>query len=509
MKDDKEYFDELDKTGHFDFGNLRRNLEDTDQFLFSDLESRMNRNSNSDKGRRNTRVNRGISTPIKEAKKEYENPKRKNSKVSSKKKGSAKKVVLGICVTLTILITVGAGAVFAFFNGFFSGDIPASTKPVDGIVNILLVGKDIGIVDDSALEEGQSVNDLKRTDTIILVNVNTDTDDVTMVSIPRDTLVQDELGYDYKINALYQQGIQVLQDEVEEILSVDINYAVEVDYAAFREFIDAIGGITITPTYNMHYEDPKQDLYIHFNKGETVNLKGEEAESFFRWRKNDGELEDGGDGSDIVRIENQQNFISEVLKKCMSPSIITKIPDIVKIVKKNVSTNMSGTEIIQYATEVLAYDFSKIKMLSLGGDFYIKEYPDGTKGDYWIVQEEKNTEIYARLNPNLDPIDLQKENAQVLILNATGIEGLAATMQQDLLNKGYANVEVGNTYSVLDTSSVECEDDKLATEMCTDADITEKTSMITDGYECTVLITIGLDHPLAKNATSQDGSADQ
>ena len=107
-------------------------------------------------------------------------------------------------------------------------------------------------------------------------------------------------------------------------MNIKINYIVKIDYNAFREIIDAIGGIEMKIERNMIYDDEGQNLHINFKAGEIVTLDGKKAEEFFRWRKNnDGS---GFANGDLDRIENQQKFISKVVDKCTSPLILFRVP---------------------------------------------------------------------------------------------------------------------------------------------------------------------------------------
>ena len=111
-------------------------------------------------------------------------------------------------------------------------------------------------------------------------------------------------------------GEKEVFQQVESLLSIRVNYLVEIDYAAFRNLIDAIGGVEMYIDRNMYYDDDAQDLHIHFNAGETVLLDGKKAEEFFRWRKNnDGTgLAEG----DIGRINDKGRLV--LLKR--NPEII-------------------------------------------------------------------------------------------------------------------------------------------------------------------------------------------
>ena len=246
-----------------------------------------------------------------------------------------------------MLVALVGVYLFSFISSLNNNDIISAVKPSSNeTVNILLLGMDIGDA------ENTSNSSARRTDTMMMINYNPRTDNINVVSIPRDTLIEVENAHDgkgnkipyWKINAAYVLGgEEEVIEQVQNLLDVKINYLVEIDYAAFRNLIDAIGGVEMYIDRDMYYDDDAQDLHIHFNAGETVLLDGQKAEEYFRWRKNnDGTgLAEG----DLGRIKNQQKFISAVIEKCTNPMIVTQIPGILKAIKENVVTNMSGSKI--------------------------------------------------------------------------------------------------------------------------------------------------------------------
>lgn len=191
------------------------------------------------------------------------------------------KIILGV-ISLFLTFTV-----FSIISGFIalmevgSQSMPKASNPSGNKpVNILLLGMDIG---DPNQEDNK---DIKRTDTIMVVNYNPETDKITTVSVPRDTLIQNN-GNSVKINSAFAiGGYSRIKTEVEGLLNVNINYIVKVDYDAFVDIIDAIGGVKMKIERNMIYDDEGQNLHINFKAGETVKLDGQKAQEFFRWRKN-------------------------------------------------------------------------------------------------------------------------------------------------------------------------------------------------------------------------------
>lgn len=361
-------------------------------------------------------------------------------KRKEKKSTVIKRAILAAVLTIVVLIAIGATYVFSFVSSLSNNDlIPAVKAKNNETVNILVLGMDIG---DTRNTQNTSA---RRTDTMMLLNYNPRTDYINIVSIPRDTLIEVENAHDgngnyipyWKINAAYALGgEEEVIEQVQDLLDITVNYLVEVDYAAFRNLIDAIGGVEMTIDRDMYYDDDAQDLHINFKKGETVLLDGQKAEEFFRWRKNnDGTgLADG----DLGRIKNQQKFISKLIEKCTDPSIITRVPDILKAIKENVVTNMSGTDMVKYGLEMISN--SGISMETLQG------YNERIYGqDFLVVDPTYNERLLESLQITSEVDNSEVKNKySIMVLNGTRVNGLAGNLKIELENLGYSNISVGN-----------------------------------------------------------------
>ena len=108
-------------------------------------------------------------------------------------------------------------------------------------------------------------------DTIIVASYDTEAQKVGMVSVPRDTLL--ESG---KINAAYHKGPENLRDTVSDLLGVPIDYYVAVDVDGFVALVDELGGIEFDVPVRMSFDDPTQDLHIHYQPG-LQHLTGEDV----------------------------------------------------------------------------------------------------------------------------------------------------------------------------------------------------------------------------------------
>jgi cell envelope-related function transcriptional attenuator common domain len=365
------------------------------------------------------------------------------------------KLVLGIIsliITFVIVSMVSGG--YALMKVESKSMPSGASVSFNQPVNILLLGMDIG---DPKQVNNQSI---KRTDTIIVANYNPQTKSIRIVSVPRDTLISIN-DRNVKINSAYAiGGYPKIKSEVENLLNININYIVKVDYNAFREIIDAIGGIEIKIDRNMIYDDEGQNLHINFKAGETVTLDGKKAEEFFRWRKNnDGS---GLANGDLDRIENQQKFISKVIEKCTSPFVIFRAPKIMTALGDNVETNLSPTDILGYGFKFIGIKKENVTMATVSGT------PKTINGEsFLIVDKNENKDILSSLTSssasNKSAEGAAKDDIRIKVLNATKINGLAAKVAKELNDAGYTKVDTGNT-ELSDKSEILSNDaDKLKT----------------------------------------------
>lgn len=351
---------------------------------------------------------------------------------------------------IIILITVMfCGGIYVYnyllrFNGLSqAGEGEINTKAVrkNEPVNLLLMGVDIGD------PKSKNANDPKRTDTLMLVNYNPNTEEINMVSIPRDTLIKIN-GKNQKINAAHAiGGINYAIESVEKLLDIDVNYYGKVDYEGFRKIIDAIGGVDMKINNRMDYDDPTQNLSIHFKKGEVVHLDGKKAEEFFRWRKNNDGT--GLANGDLGRIENQHEFMKNVIDKIKNPVDAAKV---LPIIPEYVKTNMNPEEILKYTYIMAKAQSDKISITTLKGDTaYINNI------SYFIYDEKQNSELLQKLHETSGStntgLSLKKDELKVEVLNGTNESGLASKVRDSLEQKGYRNITIGNCDHVSTTKA--------------------------------------------------------
>lgn len=177
-----------------------------------------------------------------------------------------------------------------------------------------------------------------NSDTNILVAVDAENGYIHGVSIARDTKAVWD-GKNHKINAAFGSGgIEKLADVIADQLGIPVDFTVSVDLTGFAALVDAIGGVDFEVPIDMNYDDPYQDLHIHFSAG-MQHLTGEEALKVVRFRhNNDGS---GYGSEDIGRMETQQAFLKAVAKQTLTLSNLDKISEFANIFNAYVETDLS------------------------------------------------------------------------------------------------------------------------------------------------------------------------
>ncbi|MBO4330748.1 MAG: LCP family protein, partial [Oscillospiraceae bacterium] len=216
-----------------------------------------------------------------------------------------------------------------------------------------------------------------NTDTLMVGVIDTNEKTVNIVSIPRDTCAN--VVYESKkINGVYAYsgGIDGLIDAVTDITGFPIDSYIMVNIQGFVSLVDTVGGVNFNVPYYMNYDDPTQNLHIHFNTGEQY-LTGSDAVKVVRWRQNN----DGSNYGDIVRIQTQQDFLKTIIKKCLSLSnLATKLKDYIDIFKTYVTTDLTTGNLLWYGEQFLKMSSDSFRFHTLPSNYYdsIKGFSYGT-----------------------------------------------------------------------------------------------------------------------------------
>ena len=212
-------------------------------------------------------------------------------------------------------------------------------------MNIVILGSD------RRESEGSS---LGRSDTIILMHVDPKKNFLSILSVPRDLRVEVPGHGLQKINAAYAYGgaalvIRTIQKE----LGVDLDHYIEVDFSAFEEITDKLGGVYVD--VDRTYDDGK----IQLSPGYQL-LDGLNALRFVRTRHDTN--------IDFGRMERQQRFLSALREQAMGWNLPLKLPSLIKALFGNVDTDLSANQILSLAYWGIKLDGSRMKQASIIAD---------------------------------------------------------------------------------------------------------------------------------------------
>ena len=259
----------------------------------------------------------------------------------------------------------------------------------DGVYNFVLLGKDV---------------DSGNTDSIIVVSYDVPNKKVGMISIPRDTAVERTWRSNPKINgAFYGAGADVLKEEIQHTFGIPIDYYILVDLKGFIALVDELGGVEVDIPLDMNYDDPIQNLHIHFNKG-VQTLSGQEAMEVVRYRhdnENSPNYTTNQWYSDVQRGEMQRQVLMQLAKKVVSWNSVAKVTEFVSIFNEYVKTDLSVTDMVYFATQALQVDLSTgVTQGTLEGR------GDGVcKGVKWCYVYEAE-DILPTLNEQVNPYNM-------------------------------------------------------------------------------------------------------
>lgn len=239
-------------------------------------------------------------------------------------------------------------------------------------------------IDSKSFAESKGV----RSDTIMLLNVDRGTGEISILSIPRDTRTPiDGRRNKEKINHSFAYGgPELTVKTVENLLGIDIDHYVVVDYQVVSEYVDLIGGVEFNVPMDMSYSDPVADppLKIDLKAGDQI-LDGDKALQYLRYRK-------GYKNADLGRIEAQQSFLKALIAQSVKPGIILKIPGLYGIYSDGVSTDIPLTKFALYGMSLFRYDLDNLITETLPGS---PKTIDGIS--YYIHSEEKTAEIIQNM----------------------------------------------------------------------------------------------------------------
>ncbi len=181
----------------------------------------------------------------------------------------------------------------------------------------------------SGIDTYGEISSVSRSDVNMVVTVNPETQQILLTSIPRDYYVKlhGKSGYRDKLTHAGLYGVDMSIQTIEDLLDIDINYYVKVNFSSVVDIVNAIGGVNVYSDYTFTSIDN-----YHYTKGYNA-VNGEEALSFARERK-------AFAAGDRQRVKDQQALLKAIFDKCTSKAIITKYSKLLDSMKNSFVTNM-------------------------------------------------------------------------------------------------------------------------------------------------------------------------
>lgn len=318
--------------------------------------------------------------------------------------------------------------------------VPAATagnelNPIKDELVFLLLG-----IDEKVGDEPQ------RTDTMMLFDIDFSTGKIQAVSIPRDTYCYIDGDKD-KINHAYAYGeIELTIKTVRDLLGIDLDYYMIVDYNTVKAVIDAGGGVK----YDVP-EDTVPQSWETFTTGEHV-LDGEEALSFLRHRSSYF-------NGDIGRVKKQENFLKSAAYQILNPKNLLRYPAIFNAVKENMQTNIPVAPFTWRFFEISKLDYSNIEWNVLPGDgVYIDDI------SYYALNADDTTELINRIFQNsiikrpklidLSEVDVDDENSSNENFGSGELNNGADNTEENNLNNQESGQDISNTNKDINQESV-------------------------------------------------------
>ena len=363
-------------------------------------------------------------------------------------------------VVVAILVVVGsiAGGAYLWFHESVA-EVVASTPDVKIAakrLDVALPGQPAtALVIGYDQRAGDGPGSRSRSDTVMLVRADPETESISLLSFPRDLYVQvvcpGGSTFNARINGAYSEcGTKGTLETVRKLTGLPINYLITVNFRGFRQLVDAIGGVWMDVD-RRYFNDRGGDfgyatinLYPGYQK-----LGGYQALDFVRYRHTD---------SDLYRVARQQLFVRAFKDQIKSSTGLLDLPRVIKTITKNVevgvggNSQLDGDTVLEYA--LFSYSLPpghffqpKIEGLEETSGFDLLAHEANVKK---AVQEfanpdvdspEKATAVALNEKPKtaVDKAPPARETT-ITVLNGNGVTGSAGTASYLLSQRGYQMV---------------------------------------------------------------------
>lgn len=262
-----------------------------------------------------------------------------------------------------------------------------------------------------------------RSDTIMVARFDPYRDAYSVLSIPRDTMVEIPNHGVQKVNgANALGGPQLASATVTNLLDLHIDHYIVINVHGLVELVDELGGLEVDIPKRMKYRDRSAKLNIDLQAG-PHKLSGTQAMGFVRFRHD--EL------GDIGRVQRQEMFIHALTKKALEPESWAKLPALLALADKHIETDMSPTMMARTLAFARAVPKANQQMIMLPGRF--------SGSGNWEVDQGETRKIVARFTGS-DTGCGDRCDVRMVVANGSSSPDTGRRLQRKLTDLGYSSV---------------------------------------------------------------------
>lgn len=387
------------------------------------------------------------------------------STTSKKRRWARVLAAIASCCVLVLTAVAAAGGYFAKditsqiragTDGNFDSD---GIKPVPGEpINIVLMGSDTREGANSKGYGSSAVIQGARSDTTILLHISGDRTRALAVSIPRDSEVMlptckalgggTDGGRMDRFNEAFDiGGPGCTVKAVEELTGVDVDHYVVVDFAGFKNVVNALDGVEVC------LKDPVDDekSKLHLPAGRQV-VKGEQALAFVRARYA------LGDGSDLSRIDRQQDFLSSAIRKATSMEIVSNPKTLYEVLSAGTASLTTDPDLANFdSIKDLAVNVSGVKPsevtfatvpININDDGGTVSWVNSQANELWnAIKNDSAWPPPPTDGTDGQPLTVPPASVTVNVENGTSVTGQALRASELLSSEGYDIGSIGDADS--------------------------------------------------------------
>ena len=391
-------------------------------------------------------------------------PKGPGERNGRKRKIRWKRVSLWAAAALVVIILIIAGSFYLWFRSQVAGANSRVDKGVlqalhettttagitaDGTtsstiadpsgMNIVLLGSD----------KRASIASGGRSDTIILVHIDSKNNYLSMLSIPRDLRVMIPGHGMNKINTAYRFGGPALVIRtIQSVFGVKLDHYMEVDFQAFEQITNSLGGVYVD--VDRDYNDGA----IVFDPGYQL-LDGSNALRYVRTRHDTN--------FDFGRMERQQRFINAVREQAMGWNLPLKLPGLIKALFSNIDTDLSANEFLKLTYWGVKLDGARMRQAKLVGNIqdidgtsFVVATDDAIKSAVkdFFTQPDVVTQADVAAPANAAVTSANLSGVSLNVVNATGRVGQGALASVWMMRQGATVLSIKETDESADGEAV-------------------------------------------------------